>query len=333
MATIDILIPTYNGAKIIQPTLKSLLSQDFTDFRIIICDDASTDDTLSLVKSLKDKRIHIFAHSQNLGYPGNLERGRGYCRAPILFLMGQDDLLAPHALKTYVNTFKKYPQIGAITRPYYWFAGNRPNLPVRYKHPLDLTKTKIVSITDDQSRVIRVFDTLDQLSGLAYRRRLIDTPFHPDIFPCHIYPFASIFKNHPIAFLKDYTIAVRIDSSQSRHLSSIYHKSPLLSWIQMINAVFSSPKHLTVKKYLIADFIAKNYIGLAQIKNYSTFKNLLREIYYLVRFRPQNLLSFQFWLFSLGAIITPPQLLIPLTDWFKSKIYSRTIPPQISFHA
>ena len=67
MATIDILIPTYNGAKIIQPTLKSLLSQDFTDFRIIICDDASTDDTLSLVKSLKDKRIHIFTHSQNLG--------------------------------------------------------------------------------------------------------------------------------------------------------------------------------------------------------------------------------------------------------------------------
>ena len=41
MASIDILIPTYNGEKCITQTLKSILSQDFDDFQIIISDDLS----------------------------------------------------------------------------------------------------------------------------------------------------------------------------------------------------------------------------------------------------------------------------------------------------
>ena len=73
--------------------------------------------------------------------------------------------------------------------------------------------------------------TLDQLSGLAYRVKFMDIPFHPDCFPCHIYPFASIFKKHPVVFLKDYNVAVRIATSQTRFISSIYEKSPMQSWL------------------------------------------------------------------------------------------------------
>lgn len=322
MATIDILIPTYNGQKVITPTIRSILSQNFTDFNIIICDDASADDTLSTIKKIKDKRIIVKQHTHNLGYPKNLERGRHYCHSPLLFLMGQDDILAKNCLKIYVNLFKQYPQIGAITRPYFWFNQNIC-IPIRAKKQLNPQKNEIIKITDASKKIISVFDTLDQLSGLAYRAKFFDTPFHPDIFPCHIYPFASIFLKHPIVFLKDYTIAVRIESSQSRHLSSIYTKSPLLSWYQMIDHIFLSKPN--IKKYLIGDFVAKNYVGLLQIKNYSTYPNLIREILYLIKFRPQNLLSPSFWAFSLLSLLTPPILLIPLISWYKKQLYAKIL--------
>lgn len=323
MAAIDILIPTYNGSKCIKETLESILSQDFTNFRIIISDDVSKDNTIAVIKKIKDKRILISKNKKNLGYSLNLEEARKLAKAEIIYLMGQDDIMAEHTLKNTFNAFKN-PKIGAVTRPYYWFDKDI-NIPVRAKKQLDPKKDIAVKITDDPQKVIRVFETLDQLSGLAYRKKFMMLPFHPDIFPCHIYPFAEIFKNHPVVFLKDYNIAVRIASSQTRSLSSIYNKSPLLSWIEMVKSIFSEKKYQKIQRYLIKDFITKNYVGLIQIKNYSHFKYLLREIWYLVKFNYLNLLNPAFWFFSLGCIIVPPSVLIPMVDNYKNKIYSKAL--------
>ena len=322
MATIDILIPTYNGSTCIVETIKSILSQDFKDFRILVCDDASKDDTVKIIESIKDSRIIILKNKINFGYSKNLERARQQATAKFIYLMGQDDIMAKHTLKNTIHAFKLSKNIGAVTRPYFWFDKNIKT-PVRAKNQLNPKKDTIVKITDSPKKVIRVFETLDQLSGLAYRREFMDIPFHPDIFPCHIYPFASIFKKHPIVFLKDYNIAVRIASSQTRSLSSIYEKSPLLSWVEMVKSVYSEKKYQKVQKYLIKNFITKNYVGLVQLRNYAKYKYFLREIWYLIKFNWLNIFNPSFWFFSLGCIITPPKILIPMVDWHKNKIYSK----------
>ena len=324
MATIDILIPTYNGSKCIIETIKSILSQNYKNFRILICDDASKDNTIRTIKKIKDARITIIENKKNLGYSLNLERARQHATAEFIYLMGQDDIMATNTLKNTINAFKLSKNIGAVTRPYFWFDTNI-NIPVRAKKQLNPKKDTVVKITDNPQKVIRVFETLDQLSGLAYRREFMDLPFHPDIFPCHIYPFASIFKKHPIVFLKDYNIAVRITSSQTRSLSSIYEKSPLLSWIEMVKSVYLEKKYQKVQKYLIKDFITKNYVGLVQLRNYAKYKYLLREIWYLIKFNCSNIFSPSFWFFSLGCIITPAPVLICMVDWYKNKIYSQSL--------
>jgi len=324
MATIDILIPTYNGSKYISETINSILSQSFKNFRIIISDDKSKDDTVSVIKKINDSRITIFQNKQNLGYSKNLEAIRQHTTAKFIYLMGQDDIMAKDTLKNTINAFKISPNIGAVTRPYFWFDKNI-DIPVRAKHQLNPKKNTIVKITDSPKKVISVFQTLDQLSGLAYRRQFMELPFHPDIFPCHIYPFAQIFKNHPVVFLKDYNIAVRIASSQTRSLSSIYEKSPLLSWVQMVQSIFSEKKYQKVQKFLIKDFITKNYVGLVQLRNYAKYKYFLREIWYLIKFNWENIFSPSFWFFSLGCIVTPAKFLIPMVDWYKNKIYAKSL--------
>ena len=56
----SICIPNYNYGKYIGDTLKSVLSQTYQNFEVIVVDNASTDDSLEVVKSFKDDRIKLF---------------------------------------------------------------------------------------------------------------------------------------------------------------------------------------------------------------------------------------------------------------------------------
>ncbi len=318
----DILMPVYNGERVIAETLKSILSQSFINYCVVIIDDCSKDDTQQIIKRFRDSRIKYFKNKQNLGYSKNLEECRKRATGGIIYLMGQDDILGKDAL---LNTYKAFclsDDIGAVTRPYFWF-DEKINLPVRAKEQLNPQRDEVVTIHDDFNRIIKMFGTLDQLSGLALRKKYIDLPFHQDIFPCHVYPFASVFKKHPVVFLKDYNVAVRISSSQTRSVSGIYDKSPVQSWVDFFNNVFFEEKFRNFRRNFISNFVATNYVGLIQIKNHAKYQYLLREIYLLLKYRWQNIISFPFWFFSLGCIVMPAFWLIPLVDWYKNKINSR----------
>jgi glycosyltransferase involved in cell wall biosynthesis len=300
------------------------LSQSFDNFEIIVHEDASGDNIEEVVASLSDSRIKFFKNEVNLGYSVNLEEARKRATGDVIYLMGQDDILANDALLNTYNAFKISDDIGAVTRPYYWFDKD-VKVAVRAKDQLNKERDEIVRISDGWQKVIAVFKTLDQLSGLAYRVRFMDRGFHPDCFPCHIYPFASIFKKHPIVFLKDYNIAVRIASSQTRFVSSIYEKSPLQSWVEMFDNVFPEHELKGLKEKCIKNFVAVNYVGLVQLRNYARYRVLLREIWYLLKYRWQNIYSPLFWFFSLGCAVMPAQLLIPLVDWYKNKVNSKAL--------
>lgn len=319
----SICMPTYNGSLWVGETLRSILSQSFQDFEIIISDDCSKDNTLEVIKRFKDKRIKIHRNKKNLDYGRNLRVLRKLAKGDVLFLMGQDDILLKDALLKTHNAFLLDEDIGVVTRPYYWF-NEDVRKPVRAIMPYDKNKDAVISILDGKREVQKIFESVGQLSGLAYRRKFMDMDFHEETFPAHIYPFASIAKKHKVVYLKDYTVAVRIESSQTRFKKSIYDISPTESWVKMFNTVYRDRKYEDVRKAGI-DQMVKNFVGLVQLKNYSTFKNLLREVFILLRLRPVNLIDTKFWFFSLGTILIPSRLLIFLVDNYKNKILSKRL--------
>ena len=75
MEKVDILLATYNGEKYLSEQIDSILSQSFKEFRLLISDDCSTDNTRKILEKYasKDNRIKIYFQKQNLGVIKNFE--------------------------------------------------------------------------------------------------------------------------------------------------------------------------------------------------------------------------------------------------------------------
>ena len=75
MDKIDILLATYNGEKYLKEQLDSILNQTYSNFRLIISDDCSNDNTKHILEEYKqkDNRIEVYYQNENLGYVKNFE--------------------------------------------------------------------------------------------------------------------------------------------------------------------------------------------------------------------------------------------------------------------
>lgn len=85
---------TYNGEKYLKEQLDSILSQTYTDFELVICDDCSKDKTREILNeySKKDNRIKIYLNEENLGFKKNFEKAITFCNGEYIAFCDQDDI-------------------------------------------------------------------------------------------------------------------------------------------------------------------------------------------------------------------------------------------------
>ncbi|MFC1644686.1 glycosyltransferase family 2 protein [Patescibacteria group bacterium] len=332
----SICVPIYKASNLLGDMLDSIFAQeDFDDYEIIIGDNNSPDmvdeikKTQEIINSYNDPRIRYYKNEKDLGYAVNLQRIVSRAENDVIFLMAHDDILAKDAFKRTHDAFLLDENVGVVTRPYFWFEKDYHN-PVRAVLPYDDKKDSVLSLESGRKAFLKIFESVGQLSGLAYRREFLEVPFNDECFPAHIYPFAGILRKHKCVFLKDYTVAVGIADSQTRTVSSTYDMSPTDSWLRMYRSVFKGDEYNMARRWG-EDHILTNFMGLVQLKNYANPGVLRREIGILVKERKKNLLDLKFWFFVLGTVLTPKFVLIPLVDWYKSKVNSKLL-VDISFN-
>jgi glycosyltransferase involved in cell wall biosynthesis len=104
MYPVDILLATYNGDKYLAKQLDSLLKQTFLNWRLLIRDDGSTDQTVQIishyVERYLDKIVHIIDDNKNLDVTRNFERLMEYSTAPYIMFCDQDDIWLPDKIET-----------------------------------------------------------------------------------------------------------------------------------------------------------------------------------------------------------------------------------------
>jgi glycosyltransferase involved in cell wall biosynthesis len=113
MAKIDIAIPCYNYGRFLRTCVTSVLSQSLKDIRILILDNASTDDSLNIARQLarEDSRVEVLAHPINIGPHANYNAGVEWASSKYFFILDADDLLAPGALERAVHIMEQHPNL------------------------------------------------------------------------------------------------------------------------------------------------------------------------------------------------------------------------------
>lgn len=110
---VSIGVPVYNGERFLRECLDSLLSQTFSDFELVISDNASTDKTEGICREYesRDQRVKYFRFEQNVGGPRNFNRVFGLCRGTYQKWSTSDDFWAPDMLEKSVGVLDENPEV------------------------------------------------------------------------------------------------------------------------------------------------------------------------------------------------------------------------------
>lgn len=102
---ISVCMATYNGEKYLKQQLDSILTQLSKNDELIISDDGSTDETISIIRACRDERIKLF-HSTKKNLILNFENALNKATGDIIFLSDQDDIWKSNKVRTYMELLK-----------------------------------------------------------------------------------------------------------------------------------------------------------------------------------------------------------------------------------
>jgi glycosyltransferase involved in cell wall biosynthesis len=111
---VTVLMPVYNGEKYLQEAVDSILCQTFTNFELLIIDDGSTDESITILESLADPRIRLVRNETNLKLVATRNKGLSLARGQYIALMDCDDISVPQRLSKQVAYLENNPDLGIL---------------------------------------------------------------------------------------------------------------------------------------------------------------------------------------------------------------------------
>jgi glycosyltransferase involved in cell wall biosynthesis len=112
MTLIDVAIPNYNYGRYIRSCVESVTSQGIADLRILIIDNASTDDSGTIIRELaaSDPRIQVRLRERNLGAHSSFNEAIEWASSKYFVILCADDLLLPGSLAGFIAALEAEPR-------------------------------------------------------------------------------------------------------------------------------------------------------------------------------------------------------------------------------
>ena len=135
---VSVIIPLYNGRRYIEECLRSVLSQTYNNYEIIVVNDASTDGSIDIVKNLaKDflGRIRIISHDDELNHGIAASRNLGIreAKGEYIAFLDQDDIWLDRRLEKQVKILRRYPGTTLVYAQTF-FIDEKGEITLRGKH-------------------------------------------------------------------------------------------------------------------------------------------------------------------------------------------------------
>jgi glycosyltransferase involved in cell wall biosynthesis len=116
---LSIIIPAYNAGGYLEETIRAVLKEDFQDLELIVINNASTDDTASILenirKELNDPRLRILRNPTTIPACENINLGIVHAKGEFIKVICADDLPAAGSLQRQVEALQKHPGVVLVT--------------------------------------------------------------------------------------------------------------------------------------------------------------------------------------------------------------------------
>lgn len=106
-----VIMAAYNTEEYIEEAIDSILQQSYDNFELLIVEDASTDNTLEVIKKYSDSRIRLIQNEENVGQTKCLNIGIREAIGKYILIMDSDDIALPDRLKIQIGFMEENPEI------------------------------------------------------------------------------------------------------------------------------------------------------------------------------------------------------------------------------
>jgi glycosyltransferase involved in cell wall biosynthesis len=110
---LTVIIPVYNGMPFLPETVDSILNQTYKDFRLLIIDDGSMDESSTYLNSLTDPRVEVRFQS-NMGLCHSLNNAIASADSEFVARLDQDDIALPFRLQEQVDFLTAHPEYACV---------------------------------------------------------------------------------------------------------------------------------------------------------------------------------------------------------------------------
>jgi glycosyltransferase involved in cell wall biosynthesis len=113
MASVDVAVPCYQYGRYLHGCVTSVLSQEIQDLRVLIIDNASTDNSVEVARQLaaEDRRVEVVAHPTNQGQHASFNEAIDWAKSDYFMILCADDLLARGALPRACSVMERRPDV------------------------------------------------------------------------------------------------------------------------------------------------------------------------------------------------------------------------------
>ena len=189
MKQLGIIIPAYNVGYCLEDLLNTLVKQMTDAVEVVIIDDGSQDNTLTVAERFADENITVI-HQENQGVGAARNRGIETCSAEYLWFVDADDNIQPHAICTLLDTIRQMPS------DCYLFGLDK----IRGKEVTQIVNPSELQLTSN-SAIAQNFDTVFSENLL---NPLWNKVFRSSIIQQHQIRFSSISSGEDAEFVLHY---------------------------------------------------------------------------------------------------------------------------------
>ena len=232
---LSVCVPTWNGALHIEEALRSILRAADHVLEILVCDDASDDATLELVRAIDDPKLRILANTERVGLARNWNRALAAARGEYIALFGQDDIAGPHWAETLVTLLDEHPEAAlAFGQREFVFEDARsretlgkffledyPRMLAPFRERTrGLSELPTALLVEEAMRLDFEINLLGEPSFAAFRR---DHPAAQAGFAEHMGQLLDwefwirLFQEHPVAWTEETIGSYRLHASGASH--------------------------------------------------------------------------------------------------------------------